>query len=170
MRRINEIKQLLNKYDYLTSVRKVDDGIVIVYPHPKLLKPKSPRIREAYSIRRGKESGVFYNNTLYPNEKFMGVPEYAIRMFLIANVINGCQRVPISDELILFLDAEGMVHEHIEEIVDPPSTEMEQQKEAALTDLVSVAKDDSSNSEYETMAFKYDIHEGFRLIRSFFAR
>lgn len=170
MQRINEIKELLGKYDYITTVRKTGDGIVVLYPHPKLIKPRSPRIKEAYGIQRGERTGVYYNSNIFPDEKFIGVPEYAVRMYLVASLIHGCNRTPINSNLIQFFDENGGKYDNIEDIVSPPSTPEDVQREVALANLIYSPPDDLSSPECETAALHYKVHEGFRLLQPFFAK
>src|SRR5687767_12932774 len=116
--RTDEVRRILRKHDYVPVVRKVGDGVVITMPYPKLSRPIQPRFVEAYAIKRGKESGLFYNSNLNTDERFVSIPEHAIRLFIMSDVSACCSRVPISDSLVYYLDEGGSDHPNIECIVD----------------------------------------------------
>lgn len=176
MYRVADIKHILREKDYIPVVRKAGDGVVITMPHPRLTRPQVPRITEAYSIRRTPEeveagalgSGLYYNSSLSPDEKFMSLGEHAIRLFLMADIVSRCRRVPISVELVSYLDEAGKEHPAIECIVDPPSTEEERTKEGFLRRLFLEARDEGFPAEFETVAMNHQVYDGYRLVKAFF--
>lgn len=168
MYRINEIKELLRIHDYIPIVRKIGDGILIKLPRAKLLPKPLPALFYAYAVKRGKGAGLFHNSSKSSEEKFTSVPEYAIRLFLMSDVSACCSRIPISDSLVCFLDEEGKEQEKIENIVEPPSNGEDQNKEGFLTTLIMEARRDNFPCKYEEVALTHDVHEGYRLLKTFF--
>jgi hypothetical protein len=165
---IEEIKSILKPLHYIPVVRKTEGGLLVEYPHPKLTKPQFPRLLEAFIVRRGENPGIFYNSSFFPEEKFVSVPEYAVRLFLMANIISCCKQIPISDDLIVFVDEQGGEHEDIEDVVEDPSTPKGVTDEGFLTKLVAAAREDNFSTEYEKVALTHGVHEGYKLVRTFF--
>src|SRR5436309_3086919 len=95
-----EVKQLLLKHDYVTTVRQTGDGCIVTYPHPKLLYhgENIPRLIECFAIQRGKNPGFWASTTFDPGdmgERFIAVPEYAIRLYIVCEIAACNSRIPI---------------------------------------------------------------------------
>jgi hypothetical protein len=168
MYRLAEIKQLLKLHKYVPIVQKMDDGVLVKLPRPKLVRTPKPEVIEAYSIRRGDNPGVFHNSSLSPDEKFTSMPEYAIRLFVMSEVSACCGRLPISDELICYLDEEGREKTELESIVEPPSNQDDRGKEGFLTTLFIEARGERFPRQYEEVARTHGVREGYLLIKTFF--
>lgn len=167
-KRMQDIRQLLRQHKYAPLVCKRDDGVTVRMPHPKLTRPKTPPIVEAYSITRGEGSGLHYNSLLHPEEQFISLPEHAIRLFLEADIHSCCRRVPIGEETVHFLDEGGAERTSLDDLVDPPSTEAERTQEGFFRTLFRQARDDGFPAEFEEVALTHGFHGSYRLIRSFF--
>jgi hypothetical protein len=162
MYRIKEIKKLLRSFDYVPVARKTGDGLLLRVPTP------TGPIVSAYAIKRGEAPGVFFNSTRAPEEHFLSVPEYAIRLFIMAEVSACCSRVPISNQLICYFGEEGEEYDGLEGIVASPSTQEDVSKECFLTKLFNDAVEDNFPSKFEEVAENHGVYLGYRLIKSFF--
>ncbi len=165
---VTNVKNLLRSHGYAPVVRKVGDGIIATFPRPRLTRPHVPEISKAYAVKRGQESGLYYNSSLAPEEKFMSLGEHAVRLFLMSDIVWHCKRVPIAVDTVCFLDEGGEDHGTIEEIVDAPSTEEERAKEGFLRGLFMEAREDGFPSDFEGVAMNHGVYDGYRLIKAFF--
>jgi hypothetical protein len=165
MQRIKEIKQLLRQYDYVPIARKVGDGLMLVMPHPALASPGIKPVTEAYVIRRGVDSGYFYNSSIDPTERFVSVPEYAIRLVLLSRILKHCERVPISHELVCYFDEENGEHPYLDDVVSSPLIEEERAKEGFLATLVAEARREDFSSKLEEVALTHGVYEGYQLVQ-----
>jgi hypothetical protein len=168
MDRIKEIKELLKKHSYVPLVCQAGDGIYVRMPNPRLMVPRRERIVEAYAIRRGDESGVYHSTDADPVERFISVPEYAIRLYLFGRVLVACRLVPVDHELSCFIDERGEYRDRIEDVVALPSDEEEASREGFLTTLTLEARKDGFSPVYEDVAATHGVLDGYRLIKTFF--
>lgn len=168
MYRIDEIKKLLRRHDYAPIVQKMGDGVLVRVPHPRLVDGVGTPLVQAYAIKRGVDAGLYYNSAYSPEEKFVSIPEYAIRLFVMSDVSARCEQVPISDHLVCYLDEEGREHRELESIVAQPSNQEDRSKEGFLTRLFTEARADNFAAKYEEVARTHGVREGYRLIKSFF--
>src|SRR3712207_2625961 len=125
MYRREEVKQLLQRHDYVPIIKQWGDGCLVRMPHPRLTRPNLPRLIEAYNLARGSKPGVYYASTFNPDERFVSVPEYAMRLFIMSQVMQLCRTLPVSDEVLVILNARGEEVEQVEEIINPPFDEKE---------------------------------------------
>jgi hypothetical protein len=172
--RIPEIKALLRGADYAPVVTRVGDGVIARMPDPKMIRPGPDRLRRegreqrAYAFRRGTEAGIYFNSSTHPDEQFVGVPEHAIRLFVMADISLSCGRVPISDRVICYVDDEGAEHDHLADIVDPPSTDEERNKEGFLATIFAQARGLGFPTQFERVALDHGVYAGYMLVKSFF--
>lgn len=163
MYRLAEIKTLLRKHDYLPIVRKMGDGIIAKFPSKQAAK----RLVEAYAVQRGSAPGLFYNSSLSISEKFISIPEYAIRPFIAAGIVACCDRVSIHWSLVRYEDEEGEEGSSWDSIVDPPSIEAERSREHFLATLFQEAKKDGFPVRFEQVAVDHSVYDGYKLMQIF---
>jgi hypothetical protein len=170
--RFDEVKSLLRQKDYLTVVRQQGDGCIVTYPHPKLLhdSKKIPRLIQCISIQRGNEPGFWVNTTMETNskERFIPLPEYAMRLYIAFEIAACNSQIPINAALVSFEDGEGREYDDIEDIIPSPSSEDEKKKEGILYGLIVEAKNDGFPPEFEKVAETHGVAEGYRIIRKFY--
>lgn len=164
MHRIEEIKKFLRYNDYLPEVRQCGDGCIVTMPHPTLVMPKEPRIIEAYAVKRGEESGVYFNCTTNLKEGFLGVPEYGIRLLIQCGIAVSCIHVGVSPTIVSYYDGEGVEVKNITDIIGGPS---DRSREGFLLTLFSEAQRDNFPAKYDQVAMTHNVAEGYRLCKSF---
>jgi hypothetical protein len=168
MYRIAEIKKLLRESDYVPIVQRVGDGCIFTLPHPVLVTPLIPRLTQGYAIKRGGDTGIYYNTSLSPTEKFMSVPEYAIRLLVMVDIVSCCKRLPISVDLVHYVAENGEPLSAMEEIIDPPASEEEQAREGFLKGLFFDSRGEGFPPDFEEVAIVHGVHDGYRLVKAFF--
>ena len=168
MYRIAEIKKLLRESDYVPIVQRMGDGCILTLPHPVLRTPLIPRLTQGYAIKRDGDTGIYYNTSLSPTEKFMSVPEYAIRLLVMVEIVSLCKKVPIAVELLHYVDEDGGPLSAMEEILDPPSSEEEQNREGFLKGLFFDSRGENFPPDFEEVAIVHGVHDGYRLVNAFF--
>lgn len=164
------IKKLLRKHDYLVVVQQTGDGCVVTFPHPiLLLQDKSlPRVVECFAIRREKEPGMWVNTSFdQPDDpgKFIVVPEYAMRLFIVCEINAWCHRLSVDPSLVVYLTKDNQEKENIHDVIDNPD---DMHREGFLQGLVIEAIKDNFTPMYEDVAKTEGVSEGYQLIRPFF--
>lgn len=171
--RFEEVKQLLMKHDYVTSVRQTGDGCIVTYPHPKLLYGAEdiPRLIECFAIQRGKKPGFWVSTTFDKQdqgERFIDVPEYAMRLYIVCEIAACNFQIPLDPSLLFFFDEGGQEREGIESIIKKPESEKEAGMEGFLFKLVMEARNDGFPQKYEDVAETHKVKEGYVMIRKFY--
>jgi hypothetical protein len=168
MYRIEEVKKLLRESDYVPVVQRMGDGCILTLPHPVLRTPLIPRFTQGYAVKRGSETGLYYNTSISPTEKFMSVPEYAIRLLVMVDILSLCKKVPISLDLLHYVGEWGEPLSAMEEIIDPPSSKEEQAMEGFLKGLFFDSSGEGFPTAFEEVAIVHGVHDGYRLVKAFF--
>lgn len=167
---IDKIKKLLFKHDYITVVQKSGDGCIITYPHPKLIY-EVPRLVEFFTFQRGDKPGL-WGTTSYDKEeegeRFIDVPEYAIRIYVMYEIVACNMRIPIDPSLIIYLDENEKEQEDIDMIINAPSGQDNRQKEGFLYGLVIGARNDGFPPEYDEIAKTHGVQDGYNIIKRFY--
>lgn len=168
-----DVKKLLLKHDYITRINKTGDGCIITYPHPKLLYPEwdYARLIECVAIQRGVKPG-FWVNTTYdkPEEKdrFISVPEYAMRLYIVCEVASCNARIPIDPTMLVFFNEQDEEQEDIESIIPDPLVENDRKLEGFLYGLIVEARNDGFPPEYGKVAETHSVGDGYNLIKRFY--
>jgi hypothetical protein len=164
---IEDIKSLLRRKDYITTVQQTESGCVIKYPHPKLIRG-GIRLVERYAIDRGDAPGVRVLTSYMDEEQFIPVPEYAIRLFISTEMGICCAQIGISLNLIDYLDTVGVHVERLSDIIDPPTVSGDLQREGFLSKLFVEARVDNFPSEFEKVAETHNVVDGYQILQKFF--
>jgi hypothetical protein len=164
---LEAVKQLLRKRDYIITVQQSGDGCIVTYPRPILLMPNK-RLVETYTLKRSDGTGLLVNTTFLESEKFIPLPEYAIRPFLAAEIEMCCRQIMVDISLVDYISEDGAIHDNLGDIVASPSTNAELQREAFLSKLIVEARVDGFPSEFEKVAETHEVLEGYQTIRTFF--
>lgn len=166
---IDDIKNLLRKHDFITTVRATEEGCVIKYPHTKLnRKNNEGRLIETYKIERGEKPGFRVTTTFLDDEHFIDVPEYAMRLFLVSEIGLCCNHLGISPKLVDYINIDGDFVSTVHEILRHPGTHEELQKEGFLNKLYAEALVDLFPPEYENVAATHNVLEGYQVLTKFF--
>lgn len=169
----NKVKQLLRKKDYISICKKDGDGCIVTYPYPKLFygDKNIPRLIEYFNIQRGQEPGFRVNTTFDKpgqEDRFIAVPEYAMRIYIINEIIACSIQIPINSSLLILLDDEDNEKTDMSEIVSNPSSEEDIKKEDLLYTLITEASHNGFSPEFEVIAEKHGISEGYKIISKFY--
>jgi hypothetical protein len=164
---IEDIKSLLRKRDYITTVKQTESGCIIQYPHPKLVRG-GVRHLERYNIKRGEQPGINVLTSYMTEEQFIPMPEYAIRTFIATEIGSCCAHIGININLVDYLDGAGKFVDSIHDIVSPPTLSGDLQREGFLSKLFVEARVDNFPSEFEKVAETHNVVDGYHVLQNFF--
>ena len=150
---MSQVKNILTNHNYVVRAKKHNDGVILKLP--KTLHSPSKTI--SYRIKRGKKSGLFFN------DNFLSIPEYAIRLLCLLDIYKGCGFIGYSHFLIDYLDKDdNLIGET--SIVDDSESEIERTKESFLMDIyIRVATEGISN-DIEIFAKEKDVLAGYKML------
>lgn len=170
--RFSEVKSLLRKHDYVVILQGTPDGCIVTYPHPRLIYPgqDQPRLVQSFRIQRGNEPGFWVHTTVDEGseERFFGVPEYAMRIYIICEITACCYQLPLHPELRVYVDAANQERPAIEDVIPAPSSEVDRKKEAFLQQLIVSAREDGFPPIHEEVATTHGVGDGYKILRQFF--
>lgn len=162
-----DIKNLLRKRDYITTLQRTDQGCVVKYPHPKLIRG-GKRLIERYKIEHGEEPGLRVTTSYMTEEQFIAVPEYAIRLFIATEISICCAQMGTSFSLVDYVDMSGNTHDDILSVIEGPTFQEDLQREGFLSKLFVEARVDNFPSEFEKVAETHGVVEGYQILQKFF--
>lgn len=153
-----EVFEFLREHRYTPVLRRVGDGCLFSLPHPTLSHPDSTPYTAAFSIWGG-GLGLLCLSSREPEEILVRMPEYAYRVYITLNILEGCGAVPVSAATVLYLDREGKRVSGLQGVVDAPSrVDLEDALWAVLTEV---------EDGHEEAAGRLGVLEGFKVCQAF---
>jgi len=155
--RIEEIKQFLKKYDYITRVIQIkdkDDACEVHLPDGNIIY---------YELT---PFGISVQKNISTPE-FWSCETYARRIIIACDIIRRMRRMNMNSEIIEYINSQGDIVDGLSSILPDPSKE-EQEKENLLGYLINSSLEDGFPPEYENHAESQGMSTSYRLAKSFF--
>jgi hypothetical protein len=167
-----QIKDLLEKYDYIIKVQQIEGGILAQFPTRVFNPPFEAMIRQ-YKPLYGTLSGISFMCPNYkPSHNFFPLPEYAIRLAIAGDIINLCELYEYDTDYIKFISKTGKTirkkDEFLIDLVDKSPTDTQLKLEQSLSELFAQACISNFKEDLSKEAEKLKVKEGYDFLVKIF--
>lgn len=160
---MTELTEFLSYYKYIAEVEQINENeCLATIPGAPLIQPDIEPQQVHYKICREVPIGV------YVNDEFYSCPEYACRMLIMCDFISRMRAIHMSENVHIVKDENGVVKDHISDILAAPTSEDQVSLEGFLSKIIVSAMEEGFPAKYLEVAKNHNILKGYRLLRSFF--
>jgi len=157
---MNDVLEFLKKNDYVIVIKKIKGGIEMKLPSVKNKFLSRPQRVVKCLIKYGKNPRLTLDDGVV-DKLVIAVPEYTIRSYITAIVMQQCFELGFSNEFVILDGNPKAGIEGLEDILKPPKNK---EKEAYLTELMKDLGRGVSMDECVALSKKLEIAEGFKMI------
>jgi hypothetical protein len=160
MASMSDVLEFLKKNEYIITIKKTKGGIEMKLPAFRSKFLSRPERNVKVLIKYGKNPRITLDDGS-GDKLVIAVPEYTIRSYITAIVMQQCYDLGFNNDLVLIDGTQKAGIEGLETILKPPKSK---EKEAYLTELMKDLGRGVSMDECIALSKKLEIAEGFKMI------